>query len=402
MSALVVVLPPSPAGSATEFAYVVTNDGVHAARHGSAQPAVLPLPSQAGSEIVAVVPVEKLSWHRVELPKGVGPKSPKLRAVLEGLLEERVLDEPETLHFAIQPQARADAPLWVATCDREWLRAALQALESANRPATRIVPEFAPSEQPALYATGDPEDALLVAVTPDGVSPLPLSATALSLLPTLPEDTALVSEPAVAALAEQVLQHTPILQQPAERWVRAAQSGWDLAQFDLSSSGGARTMKKLGALWGDVAASPQWRPARWGAIALVVLNLVGLNAWAWRERSALETKREAMNRVITQTFPNVKVVVDAPVQMEREVAALRQATGSTSGRDLEAMLAALATSLPPQRAIGALDYSNGELRVRGVGLGPEEARNVAGAMKSRGYNAVMSGDMLVVTAEPGA
>jgi general secretion pathway protein L len=402
MSALVVVLPHPTAAAATEFAYAVTNDGVHVSRHGTAQAALLPIPPQAGSEIVAVVPVDKLSWHRVDLPKGVGPRSPRLRAVLEGLLEDRLLDEPETLHFALQPQARAESTAWVATCDREWLRGALQVLETAGRPPARIVPEFAPEAQPALYASGEPDNATLVAVTPDGVTPLPLSAAALALLPSLPEDTTLVSEPSVAALAEQVLRHTPVLQQSAERWVRSAQSAWDLAQFDLSSSGRARTAKKLGALWGDVVASPQWRPARWGAVALVVLNLVGLNAWAWRERSVLDTKRDAMRRALTETFPSVKVVVDAPVQMEREVAALRQATGASSGRDLEAMLAALASSLPPQRSVGGIDYANGELRVRGLALGPDEARNVAASMKARGYNAAATGDVLVITAESGA
>lgn len=402
MSALVVVLPQTLAGAATEFDYAVTNDGAHVARHGAAQAPVLPVPAQAGSEVVAVVPVAKLSWHRVDLPKGVSARSPRLRAVLEGLLEERLLDEPETLHFALQPQARADSAAWVATCDREWLRSAMQVLESAGRPVTRVVPEFAPQAEPALYAMGDPEAAVLVSVTADGVTALPLGAAALALLPSLPENTTFVSEPAVAALAEQLLQHTPVLQQSVQRWVRAAQSDWDLAQFDLSSSGGARTMKKMGALWADVVASPQWRPARWGAVLLLVLNLVGLNAWAWRERSALDGKREAMRRSLTQTFPSVKVVVDAPVQMEREVAALRQATGATSGRDLEAMLGALASSLPPTRAASALDYANGELRVRGLALGPEEARNVAGAMKARGYNAVMTGDVLAITAEAGA
>jgi general secretion pathway protein L len=50
---------------------------------------------------------------------------------------------------------------------------------------------------------------------------------------------------------------------------------------------------------------------------------------------------------LTSTFPkSVKVVVDAPLQMEREVAALRQATGAASGRDLESMLAALAAAAP--------------------------------------------------------
>jgi general secretion pathway protein L len=218
------------------------------------------------------------------------------------------------------------------------------------------------------------------------------------LLPSLPEDTACIAEPAVAVLAEQVLQHRPVLQQSAERWLRAAQSEWDLAQFELSSSGQA--IKRLGALWGDVVSSPQWRPARWGAIALVVLNLVGLNAWAWRERSALDTKREAMRRALTETFPNVKVVVDAPVQMEREVAALRQATGVASGRDFEAMLGALALAVPPKRVATGVDYANGELRVRGLALAGADMAGVASTLHTYGYNVNASGDALVVS--PGA
>lgn len=399
MSALIVVLPPHPASSATEFAYVLTNDGATVARHGAAQASVLPLPVRAGSEIVAIVPPEMVSWHRVELPKGVTARTPRLRAVLEGLLEERVLDEPETLHFALQPDARAETPAWVATCDREWLKGALLLLEGAGRPVSRIVPEFAPQEAPALYAMGDPENALLVSASSEGVTTLPLSTSALALLPSLPEDTACIAEPAVARLAEQVLQHQPVLQQSAERWVRAAQSGWDLAQFDLSSSGRARVYKRMATLWSDMLSTPEWRPARWGAIALVVLNLVGLNAWAWRERSAIDAKRETMRRTLTETFPNVKVVVDAPLQMEREISALRQSTGATSGRDLEAMLNALALAVPPQHTLGAMDYANGELRVRGLSLGPDEARSLAATMKARGYNAAVNGDTLVVTQE---
>jgi general secretion pathway protein L len=46
-----------------------------------------------------------------------------------------------------------------------------------------------------------------------------------------------------------------------------------------------------------------------------------------------------------------------------------------------------------------MDYANGELRVRGLSLGADEARNVAAAMKARGYNAAVNGDALVVTQE---
>ena len=311
----------------------------------------------------------------------------------------QLLDEPESLHFALQPPTRAAGPLWVAACDRAWLRGAVQAFEAAERPVSRIVPEFAPEGEPVLYAVGDPQQPQLVLAGNQGVTVLPLTQQALPLLPSLAPDTPCVAEPAVAALAEQVLHRQPVLQHAPQRWLRAAQSPWDLAQFDVSSSGRARTFKKLGTVWGDVLAAPQWRPARWGVLLLVAVNLLGLNAWGWRERSGLEAKREAIRKTLTQTFPHIKVVVDAPVQMEREVAALRHLTGATSGRDLEAMLGAASTAAPAQRPISAIEFNAGELRLKGLALAPQEAQNVASALKGQGYASVMKGDTLVITQE---
>jgi general secretion pathway protein L len=399
MSALVVLFPAHAATASTEFEYALTNDGSAVASHGTAPAALLPAPARAGFEVVAVVPAAVLSWHRVELPKGTTAKSPRLRAVLEGLLEDQLLDEPETLHFALQPDIRAGGPLWVATCDRAWLRSAVQVLEAAGRPASRIVPEFAPEGVPALYAIGDPQQPLLVLAGIDGVTALPLTAQALPLLPALPENTPCVAEPAVAELAEQVLHHPPVLEHAAARWLRSARSAWDLAQFDFSSSGRARTLKKLGTAWADLLAAPQWRPARWAALLLAAVNLVGLNAWAWRERSALEDQRAAVRRVLTQTFPQVKVVVNAPLQMEREVAALRQATGASSGRDLEPMLAALSSAVPAQRPVSAVEFANGELRVQGLALRPPEVQSTVSALRSQGYSATLQGDTLSITTE---
>lgn len=398
MSALIVLLPPQPAAAQAEFSYALTTDGASVQSHGSVQSALLPTPARAGAEVVAVVPADRVSWHSVDLPKGTAAGSPRLRAVLEGLLEDQLLDEPDTLHFALQPQVRPGVPSWVAVCDRAWLRSALSALDEAGCPVSRIVPEFAPEGDTVLYALGDPQQQpLLVAAGRDGVTVLPLASQSLALLPAMPPDVPCVAEPLVAELAQQVLQRPVGLQQSPQRWLRAAQSDWDFAQFEFSSSGRARALKKLGTAWADLLAAPQWRPARWGAVLLIALNLIGLNAWAWRERSALEEKRADIQKTLTQTFPQVKVVVDAPVQMEREVAALRQLTGSTSGRDLEAMLGALSTASPPQRPVTSLEFVNGELRLKGLAYSADEARNVAAALKAQGLSAVLQGENLVIT-----
>lgn len=398
MSSLIVLLPRETPGAASEFAFALSADRHTLQQHGSAPASLLPQPRGAGAEVVAVVPAQALSWHEVDLPKGVTATSPRLRGVLEGLLEEKLLDEPDALHFAVQPGAAA-GPVWVVVCDRAWLRAAVHALEAAGRPATRIVPEFAPQAQGSLHAVGEPDHAQLVWAGPEGVLALPLSAASAALLPPAAADAACLAEPAVAQLAEQTLHRQVELQQAPQRWLRAGQLGWDLAQFEFASSGHARALKKIASGWTDLLRAPQWRAARWGAATLIAVNVLALNAWAFKERATLNAKRDAIRGTLTQTFPQVKTVVDAPVQMEREVAALRQLTGTASGRDLESMLSALSFSVPPGRTASGVEFNGNELRVSGLSLTAEELPTVSVGLRSRGYAAVQQGDLLVVTQE---
>ena len=122
MSTLILFLPPARPGPATEYSYTLTADGHTALRHATAPAALLPEPTRPGGEVVAVVPARALSWQRVQLPPGLalgaGQQTPRLRSVLEGLLEDRLLDDASQLHFAIQPDANPGEPVWVAVCDR--------------------------------------------------------------------------------------------------------------------------------------------------------------------------------------------------------------------------------------------------------------------------------------------
>ena len=110
----------------------------------------------------------------------------------------------------------------------------------------------------------------------------------------------------------------------------------------------------------------------------------------------LQSGRAAAQAMLTQTFPQIKVVVDAPLQMEREVAALRQATGASSGRDLETLLAAVGSALPADRAAGAIEFSTGEARIRGLKLSAQEGSALAIRLKSQGFTARLEGEVLTV------
>ena len=402
MTTLIVTLPPAPADAAELYDYVLSPDGSTLGEQSRAPLALLPLVGNA-DEVVALVPARKLSWHQVQLPQGTlgrglfrAGASLRSREVLEGLLEDRLLDETEQLHFAIEPQARTDAPVWVAVCERAWLRAALQALEQAGRPVSRIVPEFAPDTlTQALYVMGEPDDAHLVFTARGGVAVWPLSKAWVALLD-WPDTSDIVAEPAVAALAEQLFQRSVTLQQSAQRRLQAARSPWDLAQFDLVNSSRARTWKRWSESLGSLLRAPRWRAARLALLALLAVNLVGLNAWAWKEQALLNAQRVAIRELLTSTFPQVRVVVDAPLQMAREVAVLQQASGVATGRDMETMLGALGVVVPVNTVPSAIEFVAGELRLKGLNLKPEDFSTASVKLKSLGYGASAEGDALVI------
>lgn len=407
MSTLIICLPLLPGDAATRYEHVLTTDGQTLAVQGVTTASLLPDASRGGDEIVAVLPVEAVSWQSAELPKGVGASSPRLRMVLQSLLEDRLLDEPEDLHLAIGPGSAAGRAAWVAVCDKSWLRQHLQVLETAGRAVSRIVPEFAPHTGALrLQVLGDPGHAQIVMSGQGiggGVLRLPLTTGSLALVlgrEGLQEPVEIIAEPAVASLAEEILQQKAELQQRAQRLLIAAQTPWDLAQFDLASTGRTRTLKRLLASGQVFLRAPQWRAARWGLVLVLMANLVGLNAWAWKEQASWQSRRTAIQSTLTQSFPAVKVVVDAPVQMAREVATLRQVTGTPSNRDLEAILAAAGSALPAGKAVSAIEFAAGEARLKGLNLGAEEAAAVITKLRPVGYTARIDGDVLLI--KPGS
>lgn len=409
MLTLIVILPPAPADAATLYDYVLTSDGSRVDEQSRAPVALVPMVTHRGGEVVALVAARYLSWHQVQLPRGTLGRgffqeggAQHVRAVLEGLLEEHLLDEPEQLHFALEPEPGADAPLWVAVCDRVWLRAALQALELAGLPVSRIVPEFAPDlTSDVLYVTGEPDDAHVVFTARGGVAVWPVSAAAVALLD-WPATADLVAAPAVAELAERVFDRKVTLQQSAQRYLQAIRSPWDLAQFDLVNSSRARTWKRFSALLASWTRASRWRAARVALLALLVVNLVGLNAWAWKEQAGVNAQRLAIRELLTGTFPQVKVVVDAPIQMAREVATLQRASGLASGRDLEVMLSVFGAVAPVDRVPTTIEFVAGELRVKGLMLTPADVSALSFKLKAQGYLFSLDGDSAVMRQESGS
>jgi general secretion pathway protein L len=104
--------------------------------------------------------------------------------------------------------------------------------------------------------------------------------------------------------------------------------------------------------------------------------------------------------VLSSSFPSVRVVVDAPVQMAREVELLRQASGAYGPRDLEAMLGALGATLPPGQVPQAIEFGNAEARLRGLATNPEALAALNGRLRAHGLAAQAEGDRLLLRPLP--
>lgn len=402
MTSLIITLPRALPTAASLCEGVLTDDGRTARRH--VQTTLALLPTSAGQETVVVVPASRLSWHQLELPQGaLKGSSARLRTILDGLLEDQLLDDTAQLHFALQPQAGSGKPVWVAACERVWLYAWLAALEQAGKPATRIVPEVAPppAGDPAkasLQAVGSSENPQLLLAGPGGVTVLPLSAGTATLL-AWPQEAELLAEPSVAALAEECFKRAVTVQTTDQRWLAAAQSDWDLAQFDLLSNRHTRTRKQLSAMVSSVLQAPRWRAARWAAVALVAINLVGLQAWAWKQESVLAAKRSAIRETLLATFPEVRTVVNAPLQMARTLADLQRRNGAASLADLETMLGRFQTAAPDAKPPGAIEFVSGELRLKQLELPAAGLASIAAQLQAQGYQARVEGNSLVLKEE---
>ncbi len=393
MSSLIVFIPAAPAHAGTDYDYVLTHDGQSVATHGRCKASLLP----REGEVVAVLGVGQLSWHKVRLPKGAlsaraARHTPRLRAALDALLEDAVLDDCANLHLALAAQAQPDGAWLVAACAKAPLQAHLQCLESAGRSVARIVPELEPGPTQG-HALHSASVARLALVTPDAVAPLPLNASTAQLLS---GETPLWAEPACASAAEQLCRRSAQLLQREQRWLNAAASDWDLAQFDLVSSSQARQLKRLSQTWHALVHAPQWRLVRWGVALLLLVQVLGLNTWAWHEREGLRSLRAQMQQTLTQTFPGVRTVIDAPAQMERELALLRRASGAASRSDMESLLATLAQAMPGDQTPAALDYSGGTLRVKGLRLGAQEWPAMQERLRALGATGTLEADTLTL------
>ena len=393
-SRLAALTPPVESGAATEYAYVLSPDGLAVGPHGRCAPALLP----KAESVVVVLADSDVSWHRITVPRA---PAARLRSALAGVLEEALLTDTESLHFALAPAAGGGQSAWVAAIDKAWFAGHLAALERGGTSVERAVPSSWPEDTPmghfsAAFGANASAPMQLTWSDAQGVTALGVNGSlARTLLPQWSAQPARwTAHPAVAAPAERWLGASVLVQSDDQRALQAARSLWNLRQFDLAPRHrGSLALRDALRRF----SSPRWRPVRRGLVALAVLQVVGLNLWAWHQSNAIDAKRQAMVSLLRSTHPQVRAVLDAPLQMQREADSLRAAAGRSGEADLETLLAAAASAWPEgQPALQTLRFEAGKLSLSAPGWSEEQIAQFRAQLAGWGWSVDASNGALTL------
>ncbi len=387
-------------GVPVEWHYVLSADGRTPTLAGHAGANFLPKADQ----VILLLAEADVSWHRVDVPRA---PAARLVEALAGVMEDALLDEGQAPHFALAEDAKPGQPGWVAVTDGQRLAAALQALENSGINLERVVSAALPGPSPrGHFHTGgtlhganlnEDQQAWLTLSGADGVVHVRLQGGLARAR--VPADTwsnvRWSSTPTAALAAERWLGAPVPLMSDAERALEAAQLSVNLRQFELAQrTRGTRALRQAA----KRLLSDQWRPVRLGLLALVVMQLMGLNLYAWQQRQLLASKREAMTALLKSAHPGVRAVLDAPVQMQRETDRLRAGAGRVGSGDLESMLAVAATAWPDgQGPTASLRFEPGSLSLAASGWAEPQVQQFRERSRAAGYAAEFSEGRVVLT-----
>jgi general secretion pathway protein L len=395
LSTLIVLLPPrdpavrSEEWNLPELPFLLLDKRNVTQRAGRAALALLP----RASATVLIVAARDLLLTAAQMPP---LKGPRLRQALPNVVEDQLIQDPQTCHIAVDPVALASGRRVLAVIDRGWFRFVLEAFANKGHrnvkavPAMRCLPRHeSAADIPDPFVAGVLGDVLATAPVLLGGDTLrpPESATSrVEIAIARGEHAALGEGLAIPAGAVTSTLNALAGAQPitlyalrdvpgAEPHLASARSAIPDAQpltFETLARNALANHFDLCQF--EFAAQP-WRvdrasmrrlrvPVALLAGALVV-SMIGINI-QWMQ---LARQRDAINAQMTETllntFPKTTVVLDAPDQMSRQLDRLRLVSGQLSPADFLSLADALARALGPipVNGIAGLDYHDRRLEV---------------------------------------
>ncbi|KNH10074.1 General secretion pathway protein L [Candidatus Burkholderia brachyanthoides] len=349
-------------------------------------------------------------------------KGPRLRQALPNVVEDQLIQDPQTCHIAVDPVALPDGRRVVAVIDRGWFRFVREAFGAAGHrnikavPAMRCLPvpaAIVPVAADNANAEERPEENAdageappppfiagllghIISTAPALIGELSPSAQMVPTLmevaiargerAALGEGLALPEESVAATLHALAGDHPIVLyslvdlpgDEPRLSSVRGANQAAQHVAGAQPLAFEALVHHALASRFDlcqfEFAAQP-WRLDRSTmrrlrvpialAAASGIVSIIGVNVqWLQlsRQRDAISAQ---MTELLLNAFPKTTVVLDAPAQMTRNLDRLRTASGELSPSDFLSLTDRLVRSLGPVpvNGIAGLDYRDRHLEV---------------------------------------
>lgn len=331
--------------------------------------------------VQVVVPASMVLLAQVRVP---ARNRRKMLQLLPYAVEEKLMYDPDAIHVAAGPRL-ASGETVVAVIDKGWMKRVMGLLQDAGLPPRQMWPEtLVPGVTPGTWTVvWNGQEGFVRTSMASGLSLNGGSAE----VPPLGLSLAVKEAAAKGNAPRKInLQLTDGADKPdVESW--AAQLGAKVAvtgAWDWSAAAYG-TEKGVNLLQGEFAATgfePDWLPRlRFPMIlaGVIVLLQLGGGLVDWLLLSYEKHQLDAdMQKTFRQAFPEAKVVVDAPLQMQRNLAELRHARGLPDPADFLPVLAKAAPVLAQPGTVQAMRYANGVLKidVRATGAQtPEQMRD---------------------------
>jgi general secretion pathway protein L len=316
-------------------------------------------------QVNVVVPASRVLFTRINLPVA---SAAKIRKLLPFAVEDKLLSNPETIH-AVAGTRGLNGETPVAVVDKGWVNELMARLLQAKIQPHSLVPEttLPPLPERGWCMVWDGARGFVRTGAMDGMSfdGGDANTPPLELLLALDEARAKNAAPEkIILLASDSSVHPDFVRWHEQLGVPFELGGiWDNAhahpqasQFNFLQGDYAPSHKMDDAL---ARAKPIWIIA--GIIAALHIGATMVD-WALlkNQKSALQSQ---MTERFKKVFPDAKVIVDAPLQMSRNLAELRRAGGVADASDFLPLLGVLsnAVSATPNARTTGLQYDKGRL-----------------------------------------
>ena len=351
-----------------------------------------------GHECIAILAPDRVLSIASTLPPGL---KRRWRAALPFIAEEYTLTEPDNNHV-VPGKMLDDGRTALAVVDKTWLGRIIEACRNAKITLRRIIPEtfMPPLEAGSWTMIWDGESGFLRTGATSGLA-LDGNDHAMPLGLQLQLHTATLPQKIVVCFPQATSSHIP--QGGNEGTMSATQQlpAWHNLSVPLVS-GAAWDWRRapipseaLNMLWGELAPSirlkewwPNVRPVALLLLALFLIEAIGTNIeWTMltQERKALT---DSIQRSFRSAFGEGSALVNAPLQMQRNLAEMRHAAGLPDEGDFLPLinLAAVRLNELPAGSVRNLHYETGRLDVDIKLARNEDFHKLQSALQKSGLN----------------